>query len=141
MAESSPTVAYAGQMARPPRLDEVTRAIEASWSDETCDEADRADWRPGNPSRGQCGVSALVLHDHLGGVLLLADVTVDGVRTGFHYWNRLPDGRELDLTRAQFAADEIVGEPAVVIRPPGPVGRSRAQYELLAARVSDRLGS
>jgi hypothetical protein len=128
-------------MAPRSRLDEVARAIEASWSDETCDESDLADWRPGNPSRGQCGVSALVLHDHLGGVLLLAEVTVDGARTGFHYWNRLADGREIDLTRAQFSAEEVVGEPSVVVRPPGPVGRSRAQYELLAARVSGRLGA
>ena len=121
-------------------LDSVARAIEDSWSAETCDEADLPDWHAGNRSRGQCGVSALVLHDHLGGVLLLADVMVDGVRTGYHYWNRLPDGREIDLTRAQFSPEEIVGEPAVVVRPPGPVRRSRAQYELLAARVSDRLG-
>ncbi len=120
-------------------LARVAAAIAASWSGETCDESDLPDWHPGNPSRGQCGVSALVLHDYLGGVLLLADVTVDGAQTGFHYWNRLADGTEIDLTRDQFAGHELVGQPQVVERPPGPIRRSAAQYALLGQRVAARL--
>ena len=42
----------------------------------------------------------------------------DGSRQGVHYWNRLPDGTEIDLTREQFARDELVQEPQTVRRPP-----------------------
>src|SRR3954452_9217140 len=70
-----------------------------SWGPETCDPSDLADWHPGNPSRGQCGVTAMVVREVLGGDLVLGQVTAGGEPAGHHYWNRLPDGTELDLTR------------------------------------------
>jgi len=113
--------------------------VRAAWDADTCDPADLP-WSPDSSSRGQCGVSALVLHDLLGGELLVADVTYeDGTRQGVHYWNRLPDGTEVDLTREQFAPHERVGDPQVVQRPPGPPRRCREQYELLAQRVARNL--
>lgn len=36
-------------------LAEVEHAVRVSWGADTCDAADRADWHPGNPARGQCG--------------------------------------------------------------------------------------
>ena len=56
--------------------------------------ADPEGWSPHNRPWGQCAVTALVVQDRFGGELLRA--RVDGVS---HYWNRLPDGSELDLTR------------------------------------------
>ncbi|WP_051683850.1 hypothetical protein [Blastococcus sp. URHD0036] len=110
-------------------LRELTAAVRASWSRETCDDVDLADWTPGNPARGQCGVTALTVQDVLGGDLLLAEVVrPDGSRQGVHWWNRLPDGREVDLTREQFAPDEVVQAPRVVDRPPGPPRRGAEQY-------------
>jgi len=53
-------------------LTAVERAVRASWGVDTCDPVDRLDWRPDNPSRGQCGVTALVLHDLFGGDRVLA---------------------------------------------------------------------
>ncbi len=97
-------------------------AIAASWGPDTCDPQDLP-WSARNPPRGQCGVSALVLQDFCGGELLLSEVLVDGARVGYHWWNRLPDGSEVDLTRGQFRADEVVGAPRVVPHPPGPPGR------------------
>jgi hypothetical protein len=70
-------------------------ALREAWSAETS--ADEH-WSPEQPSLGQCAVTALVVQDHLGGKLVRAEV--DGVS---HYWNRLPDGTEIDLTRDQFA--------------------------------------
>ncbi|GGQ52297.1 YunG family protein [Couchioplanes azureus] len=118
---------------------EVEHAIRSGWSPETCDPVDLADWSPANPARGQCGVTALLLHELLGGRLLLATVLhADGTRQGVHYWNRL--GRiELDLTREQFTAGEVVQAPAVVDPPSGPPVRLRAQYLLLHRRVHDAL--
>jgi len=73
---------------------DLEQAIRRSWSaDTTVDH----DWTPQLASKGQCAVTALVVQDYLGGDLLRASV---GEVT--HYWNRLPDGTILDLTRDQF---------------------------------------
>ncbi len=124
-----------------PPLDEVTAAVQAAWCAETCDGSDLADWTPALPARGQCGATALLLHDLFGGDLLLAEVLLpDGSRQGVHWWNRLPDGREVDLTREQFAPHETVQPPRVVVRPPGLPRRNREQYLRLRAAVLTALG-
>ncbi len=111
-----------------------------SWGKDTCDPADRPDWRPDNPARGQCGVTSLVLNDLFGGDLVLGEVRVAGERTGVHYWNRFGAGVEVDLTRDQFGPAESVVGAEVVQRPAGPPKRCRAEYELLRARVFAGLG-
>lgn len=124
-----------------PSLGAVERAVRASWSRETCDECEVDAWSPENPSRGQCGPTALTVHDLFGGALLLAEVWwPDGRWQGYHWWNRLPDGRELDLTREQFGPDEIVQLPREVDRPSGRPRRCAAQYELLRDRVLTAIG-
>jgi 8-oxo-dGTP diphosphatase len=69
---------------------------------------------------------------------LMAEVhEADGSRQGVHYWNRLPDGRELDLTREQFRRGEVVGAPSQVERPDDDTrGRLAGHYHLLAHRVA-----
>ncbi|ANY09845.1 YunG family protein [Pseudonocardia sp. HH130630-07] len=125
-----------------PALPEVAAALRASWGRDTCDEADAGDWDPAVPARGQCGATALVLHDLFGGELLLAEVWLaDGRLQGYHWWNRLPGGAEVDLTREQFAPGETVQPPRPVPRPPGPPRRCAAQYALLRRRVRARLGA
>lgn len=122
--------------------EQVRSAIVASWSVETCDPVDVPDWSDRNPARGQCGVTALVVNDLLGGELLVADVNFsDGSRQGIHYWNRLPSGEELDLTREQFSSDEVVQAPRAMGRPPGPPVRCAEQYRLLHERVLGTLSS
>lgn len=110
-------------------------AVEAGWGPDTCDPSDLADWHEGNPSRGQCGPTALVLHDVFGGELVLGEVHIEGARSGFHWWNRLPDGTEVDLTRQQFRPHEIVTTVRTGVRPAGAPGRCQGQYELLRRRV------
>jgi hypothetical protein len=93
------------------------------------------------PSRGQCGSTALVIHDLLGGELLIAEVLrSDGSRQGVHYWNLLPDGTELDLTREQFADDEVLQQPRILRRPAGLPNRCADQYLTMRCRVFDALG-
>ena len=122
-------------------LSVIESTIRAAWSADTCDPVDLPDWTPDNPSRGQCGVTALTVHDLLGGQLLLADVLrTDGSRQGVHWWNRLAGSIEIDLTRAQFTADEHVQTPWKVDRPPGEPTRLRGQYRLLSSRVHTALG-
>jgi 8-oxo-dGTP pyrophosphatase MutT (NUDIX family) len=96
-----------------------------SWGPDTCDPSDLADWHPGNPSRGQCGPTALVVREILGGDLVHGRVTAGGKPAGHHYWNRLPDGTELDLTRDQFRPGErIIGGELLILPTPTTAGAS-----------------
>ncbi|MEU5894730.1 MULTISPECIES: hypothetical protein [Streptomyces] len=122
----------------PLRLTDIEAALRDSWGADTYPPDSTNNWPPENPARGQCGVTALVLHDLLGGELMRGEVLVDGVRTDYHWWNRLGAGVEIDLTREQFAPEEIVTEGAVMARPP-EIRRCREEYELLRARVLRRL--
>lgn len=127
-------------MVKPTRA-QLERAVRAAWSRDTCDPVDVGDWSPANPARGQCGVTALTINDFLGGELLLAEVLrADGTRQGVHWWNRLPDGTEIDLTREQFASHELVQQPRALARPPGLPGRAAEQYLTMRQRVAQQLG-
>lgn len=119
---------------------DLENALRGGWGLDTCDPDDLADWRPDNPARGQCGVTALVLQELIGGQLILGDVHIDGVRSGRHWWNLLPGGLEVDLTREQFRTEEIVSGGQAVERPPGPPRRCRQQYDLLRSRVFAKIG-
>ncbi|WJK36035.1 hypothetical protein [Solwaraspora sp. WMMA2065] len=121
-------------------LTHIERVIRTAWSADTCDPVDLADWHAGNPARGQCGVTALVLHDLLGGELLVGEVSTGGRRTGRHWWNRL-GVVEIDLTRDQFGPHERISSGTVVDRPDGPPRRCREQYETLRTRVLKQLGA
>lgn len=72
---------------------------------------------------------------------MLAGLSVDGERLGVHYWNRLPDGTEIDLTDGQLLPDEELGAPTVLTRPPGMIPHGAAAYELLASRVRSALAN
>lgn len=119
---SEPLSAY-----REAQAELLPQALLESWTADTS--ADQA-WSPQNPALGQCAVTALVVQDYLGGAL--ARTTVNGVS---HYYNILPDGTELDLTREQFPSWEP-GE--VVERDRGYVlsfPATAARYELLMLRT------
>lgn len=124
----------------PLRLIDIEEAVRVSWGPDTFPSDSSRTWPPDNPARGQCGVTALVVQDLLGGELIRGEVRVAGEWTDHHWWNRLGMGIEVDLTREQFTPDEIVGEGVVVPRPP-QINRLREEYELLRARVLEKLGS
>jgi hypothetical protein len=119
-------------------IETLRPVLRAAWGPDTCDPHDRPGWRPDNPARGQCGVTALVVQDLLGGELILGEVLVAGTRVGHHYWNRLPGG-DVDLTAGQFHPGEVVTGAEVQHRPPDAPRRCRAQYELLSRRVHEAL--
>lgn len=120
-------------------LETLAEALRASWGPDTCAPEDVPQWSASNPARGQCATTAVVVHDYLGGTLVRGEVLVSGVRVDFHWWNRLPDGSEVDLTREQFAPHESVVGGTPVER---PTGRTRldAEQALVASRVAARLG-
>ncbi|MGW4232847.1 YunG family protein [Streptomyces sp. NPDC004980] len=119
-------------------LADIEAAVRSSWDADTTTPAWRPRWDPDNPARDQCGVTALVVNDLLGGELIRGEVRVDGVRVDYHWWNRLGMGIEIDLTREQFAPHEIV-VGGVVIERPAEIVRLREEYELLRGRVLERL--
>lgn len=66
-----------------------------AWSKDSSASPDR--WLPSRPSLGQCAVTALIVQERFGGELVRVVNAGDS-----HYFNRLPDGSEVDLTRDQF---------------------------------------
>jgi hypothetical protein len=116
-------------------VDALRPIMRAAWGPDTCYPNFSDDWQADNPGRGQCGMTALVVQDLLGGDLILAEVHIDGSKDGNHYWNRLADGTEVDLTADQFLPHEVIVNPQVVDRPPDAPRRFREQYELLRDRV------
>lgn len=121
-------------------IDLLRPVVRAAWGPDTCEPDTAQEWGPDNPARAQCGVTALVVQDLLGGDLIHGEVHVDGAKVGNHYWNRLPDGTETDLTGDQFLPGEEVVGGQVVVRPPDGPRRMREQYELLRERVFAGLG-
>ncbi len=120
---------------------QLEQAFRRSWgADTTCLDATRlAQWSPDDPARGQCGPTALVIQDLLGGDLLFADVTGGGEEEEVHYWNRFAGGLEIDLTREQFQPERTIGAPRVVVRPADGPRAYAEEYWLLRARVLSAL--
>ncbi len=81
----------------PPRPFTIRRLAAALRSTWTANTSATRTWASDRASSGQCAVTALVVQDFFGGTLLRGVVCGQS-----HYWNRLPDGTELDLTRDQF---------------------------------------
>lgn len=75
-------------------LKTLEKCLLQSWSAETA----QGEWTPECPSLNQCAITALVVQDYFGGDLLRCKMT----NGNSHYWNRLPDGTEVDLTEDQF---------------------------------------
>jgi hypothetical protein len=103
-------------------VDLYTR-LRRAWSAET-----GRHWRSDNPASGQCGVTALVVHDKLGGEILKTDVN-----GAWHFYNRVDAGR-VDFTMSQFDSpishDDLPSNRAEAFGDCSP-----AQYELLRERV------
>lgn len=99
-------------------LEELSAALRRSWMRETAAPGSQNAWSATNPAWGQCAVTALIVHDLFGGEILRTEVP----GYGSHYYNRLADGREIDLTREQFPADVTV-----------PPGQSAPRERLLSS--------
>jgi hypothetical protein len=98
--------------------------LRRSWSVET-----GRHWQRDNPASGQCGVTALVVHDRFGGEILKTDVN-----GAWHFYNRIDD-RRVDFTMSQF--DSPISYDDVASNRDEALGDcSQRQYELLRARVT-----
>lgn len=77
-------------------LEDLKEALSYCWSAGTS--YDKDSWSPANSAWGQCVVTALLVKKYFGGNLVVR--FIKGI--GWHYWNQLPDGQEVDLTESQF---------------------------------------
>lgn len=82
----------------PVTLRDLEAVLKQAWGRETS--ADPDAWSEDNPAWGQCAVTALLVQDFFGGEIRRGEVGAIS-----HYWNVLPGGDEIDLTRHQFPAD------------------------------------
>jgi hypothetical protein len=120
-----------------PGLLQVITAIRESWDQHTSGYPDQ--WTLQNPACGQCTVSALVLHDHCGGVIM-EFVTVSDDISHYHDVNVI-DGMLLDVTFGQFQSLRLT----YVSRESRPRemllwnDSTRERYERLSQRVTARL--
>lgn len=121
----------------PPEFEQLLLALRESWSMATTEEPEN--WTPENPSRGQCGISSLIVNDYLGGKLVLWKVFVDDRHVGFHYSNELPDGTAVDVTADQFWDTEELREPSAFDRPDKPPKNGADRYAVLAGSVEAHL--
>lgn len=119
----------------------IADALRASWAADTCspDDVERSPWHAGNPAWGQCDITALVVNDMFGGDLMCGEVHRDGRQEGYHWWNVLASGVEIDLTREQFVDGQVVTAGERIVRPPTFTWRE-PDYQTLRRRVSELLG-
>ena len=121
---------------KPPTMRAIEHAIRSSWTAETSDRPH--EWAADNPSRGQCGTTAFVIRDLLGGDVVVARI-VGTEPQEHHAWNRFASGFELDLTWDQFAYPPELIEcqvPEAAL-----VDLSGVQAELLRSSVIERLAA
>ena len=122
-----------------PSLEEIKKVLQDSWSLESTEEPEN--WKPSNPSRGQCGISSLIINDYFGGKLVLWKVFIGDKQTGFHYSNELPDGSKIDVTSDQFWTNEEVKDPESFDRPNKPPKNGVDRYLALSKLVKEKLAS
>ncbi|WP_432498797.1 YunG family protein [Kineococcus auxinigenes] len=121
-------------------LSAIEAAVRASWGPDTSfASADYMARGSGQPSRGQCGTSALVLQQLLGGDLMVADVEYEGRVEGVHHWNVTAGGVELDLTRDQFTSAESLINVRRVMTRRNAGGPGERPFQLLRERVATAL--
>jgi len=119
-------------------IEKLEKAIRESWDRDTCYPGCADQWTPENPAWGQCAITALIVQDYLGGELLYC-------QHNHHYWNLLPDQREVDFTRFQFPEGTVIcidgtktreylleSEAAIKAQTP-------QRYELLKSRVEEKI--
>lgn len=83
-------------------------ALEKAWCAETSYWPEK--WTEDNPALGQCAITALLVQDYLGGLIV-----VGKVGRSRHYWNELHD-HQLDLTFGQFPEGSKAVDLGYVVR-------------------------
>ncbi|WP_411335073.1 hypothetical protein ACK1LH_06335 [Metabacillus indicus] len=89
-------------------------------------------WTPENPAKGQCGVTALVVHDLLGG-----EIRKTFAAEGWHFYNEI-DSARVDFTASQFEGD-VQYDDLPSSREEAFADTNQLQYDDLKKKVVDEL--
>ncbi|MEG8946405.1 YunG family protein [Rosettibacter firmus] len=116
-------------------LETLVSILKKAWSRKTCYLPDQEKWSPDNPAFGQCAITALIIQDFFGGEILYC-------KHYHHYWNKLPDGRIVDLTKEQFGEnanpcpDFIVSRKDILESEGAKKAKTLTRYLMLKRRVT-----
>jgi len=119
------------------KIKKLEKTIKKSWNKDTC-HPDVKIWSKKNPSKGQCGVTALVIQDYLGGRIVFN-------RKLRHIWNTLPNKKEYDLTKDQFLKKTKIEREGFISRENAMSNklainsRVKERYKILKKRVKEKL--
>lgn len=120
-------------------LSKLEKMLQQAWTDETSSEQG---WTEQNRALGQCAVTACVVHDYLGGEIVWAEVLLPDGKKSSHYFNKLPDGSIVDLTKRQFPEGTQIpeGQPKTKDKPTTRAyvlsfQQTANRYEILKNRV------
>ncbi|MDE1376736.1 YunG family protein [Bacillus licheniformis] len=109
------------------QIEQIMKALYKSWSADSSSK-----WSQDNPATGQCGVTALIVKDLLGG-----EIRKTKLLEGWHFYNVI-NGKRYDLTISQFKEDILYMDV--------PSNRNRAfsdtnekQYNYLKQSVINQL--
>ena len=88
------------------------------------------------PLAEHCNAAAWVVQQRYGGEILMTKMP-DGSR---HFWNRLPDGREVDLTGDQYGGDGLTPVSPTPGRPAPTWKNVNPRFQTLHDRVGKNEG-
>jgi hypothetical protein len=117
---------------------EIKEILKAAWDDKTCYPLLKNKWSKELPEIGQCAVTALLIQDLFGGTIVYN-------KTYDHFWNILPTGKPLDLTRTQFShysklrVDTSIDRNEILYSLNAKRQRTYNRYLLLKKRVKNVL--
>lgn len=112
---------------KPTNIENVHKALRNSWSIHSSTK-----WREDNPALGQCGVTALVVQDLLGGEILKTKYGEI-----WHFYNLIDDA-PLDFTESQFEAP-LNYDNRVSTRAEAFSDTNSEQYRYLSTAVQEYL--
>ena len=107
----------------------VLATLRLAWSSRSSSQ-----WLPDNPARGQCNVTAILLHDLHG-----AEILKTPLAAGEHFYNRIGHER-IDLTAAQFDAPIVYADIASS-REEAMAGTAEENYAALKDAYVARCGA
>ena len=105
------------------QIEQLTNALPKSWSLQSSSK-----WSADNPAKGQCGVTALVANELLGGEIKKTELP-----DGWHFYNYI-NGKRYDFTASQFRED-IVYKDIPSNRKEAYADTNEKQYSYLKQRV------
>lgn len=108
-------------------IERISKALSKSWSAESSTK-----WSKDNPSAGQCGVTALVVYDLLGG-----EIKKTKLPDGWHFYNFIKNKR-YDFTVSQFR-ERILYMDITSNRDEAYADTNEGQYTYLKQKVLDFL--